>query len=597
MMNSRHPHKLLSGASTAILALLLGMATGTGSAQKKTAEPQSTKPAATRSTPSGGGSHGSTGATTHGSTSGGSHGTPSGGGSHGSSGAMTHGPTSSGTHSQSTGGGGTTTHRPATSGSNAHDGDGTHGNKLNGSTGGVSKNSTGGTKQPKGTHDCSTPGPCSSATGNKPTSAGSGKGTAGQFKPGKEGSIGAKTGGTGSHSTVPGYGRTPKGMTNHPLKGGANFTTRAGGKPAGFHDPSRGISTHHGLNGGYHGSVMHPDHSGVYLPMAARDMSSTAIAITTLHTSAAPTTTTVIPTTATTTVGDGAVVSITYAPGFYFGVGFYGWAYHPWYRPIGWGWGWGGSPWYGYYGGWFTPYPTYAAPAYWLTDYLIAQNLQAAYAAHQEGGEQAVAGGEGVMLTPEVKDQIAEEVRNQIALENQEAQQTAQGQAVDPGSSGIGRMLNDGKHHIFVAASALDVVDAGSGQECALSDGDVLQVAKTPAPDETTADLVVLASKGGNECQKASTVTVNFSDLQEMQNSMRMNLDNGLKELHAKQGTGGLPAAPPSATAAPTEAPYAAVAPPPDPNDAQQIQQQEQSSQQAEQQAAQDANGGGTGQQ
>jgi len=41
----------------------------------------------------------------------------------------------------------------------------------------------------------------------------------------------------------------------------------------------------------------------------------------------------------------------------------------------------GGAPWYGFYGGWFNPYPVYASPAFWLTDYLIAANLQAAYAA------------------------------------------------------------------------------------------------------------------------------------------------------------------------------------------------------------------------
>ena len=115
--------------------------------------------------------------------------------------------------------------------------------------------------------------------------------------------------------------------------------------------------------------------------------------------------------------------------------------------------------------------------------------------------------------------------------------------------------MTDGKHHIFVANSALDVVDAGSGAECAISDGDVLQLTAPPAADATSADLVVLASKGGNECQKSATVTVNFSDLQEMQNSMRQNLDNGLKELQSKQGQGGIPQAPPSAQGDTTQAP------------------------------------------
>ncbi len=76
-----------------------------------------------------------------------------------------------------------------------------------------------------------------------------------------------------------------------------------------------------------------------------------------------------------------------YHPGYYYGAGFYGWAYNPWPGPLAWGvgaWGWGGSPWFGFYGGWFNPYPFYAGPAFWLTDYLIAANLQAAYAEQAE---------------------------------------------------------------------------------------------------------------------------------------------------------------------------------------------------------------------
>ena len=114
--------------------------------------------------------------------------------------------------------------------------------------------------------------------------------------------------------------------------------------------------------------------------------------------------------------------------GFYWHPGFYGWAYNPWPGPVYWGvglWGWGGSPWWGFYGGWWNPYPYYAAPAFWLTDYLIASELQAAYAARQEarademaadaqasapppaGGDAQAAPASGqVTLTPEVKEAI-----------------------------------------------------------------------------------------------------------------------------------------------------------------------------------------------
>jgi hypothetical protein len=378
-----------------------------------------------------------------------------------------------------------------------------------------------------------------------------------------------------------GYGRQPNGANIKTLSGGRSVVTRPGGRVASYSNPSRGVYFHNNLHGGFHGAVWNANHGGVYFAHGRPGFVQRpyfwhggAFGFRSYYWHGHP------------FYGyyhgwgwRGGFFNV-YAPGFFFAPAFYGWAYNPWYHPIAWGWGWGGNPWYGYYGGWWNPYPTYAAPAFWLTDYLIAQNLEAAYAAHQEGGEEIAAGGGEAVLTPEVKDAIAEEVRAQIALENQEAQQTAQGQTIDPGSSGIGRMMTDGKHHIFVVNSALDVVDAGSGAECALSDGDVLQLAAPPAGDATSADLVVLASKGGNECGKTATVTVNFSDLQEMQNSMRQNLDNGLKELQAKQGQGGIPQAPASAMAAPTQAPYAAVAPPPDPNDAQQIQQQEQQAQQ-----------------
>ena len=98
-------------------------------------------------------------------------------------------------------------------------------------------------------------------------------------------------------------------------------------------------------------------------------------------------------------------------------------------------------------------------------------------------------------------------------------------------------------------ARSLDVVDA-SGAECAISDGDVLKLVAPPAPSASAANLVVLSSKGGQECRKSAVVTVALADLQDMQNHMRETIDQGLQELQEKQGKGGLPAAPPSAKAA-----------------------------------------------
>lgn len=384
----------------------------------------------------------------------------------------------------------------------------------------------------------------------------------------------------------------PKGGHERVTKSGSAIRTRPNGKLSDVHDAKRGMDVHHGLNGNRRVSVERPDHSRLvsergrpgYVQRGysyrghdfgrrsyyyhGREYSRFYRGY-----------------------GYRGLYLNVYAPGFYYSSGFYGWAYNPWMSPIAFGWGWGGSPWYGYYGGYFAPYPMYPSASYWLTDYMISQDLQTAYAAHQEAGEvdgtPATAGGPPE-LTPDVKQQIADEVRNQLALENDEAQRTAHQIDVDPGSSGIARMLTDGHPHVFVAGGALDLVDA-NGQECAISDGDALALRTPPPADATAAALVVLASKGGQECQKNSTVTVQLTDLQEMQNQMRATIDQGLQELQAKQGKGGLPQAPPSAQAMPTQPEYAAIAPPPDPKDAADIQQQSQQADQAEKEVTAEA--------
>ncbi len=385
-------------------------------------------------------------------------------------------------------------------------------------------------------------------------------------------------GGTAPHGTTASQhfsSPTPKGGHEVATKSGSAVRTRADGHVADVHDAKRGIDVHHGLDGGRRVSHELPGHGRMVAERGRRgyvqrgygwhghDFGRRAYywhgrEYDRYYRG----------------YGYRGLYLNVYAPGYYYGPGFYGWAYNPWAAPIAWGWGWGAAPWYGFYGGFFNPYPVYASAAFWLTDYIIAQDLQAAYAAHQEAaiavGEAAAAGGPPA-LTPEVKQQIADEVKAQIALENAEAQQTAQNQDVDPGSSGIARLLADGHSHVFVVGDGLDLTDS-TGAECAVSEGDALQLVSPPAADATTADLVVLASKGGKECQKTATVAVNLTDLQEMQNHMRETIDMGLKDLQAKQGTGGLPVAPPSAQAPPTQSPYAAVAPPPDPNDAAQLQ-------------------------
>ena len=384
----------------------------------------------------------------------------------------------------------------------------------------------------------------------------------------------------------------PRGSSEHITRGGSAVRTRPNGGISDVHDAQRGMDIHNGLNGSRRVSVTRPDGGRVVAERGrpgyvqqeygyhGRDFERRAYFYNGREYNRYYR-----------GWGYHGVFLNVYAPGLFWGPRFYGWAYYPWGVPVAYGWGWGMSPWFGYYGYYFQPYPVYPSAAYWLTDYMIGEDLQQSYAAQDQAGEVdgAPAAADGApLLTPEIKQEIADEVRNELALENQEATQSAQGEDVNPGSSGIARLLSDGQQHVFMAGEPLDLVDA-NGQECALSDGDVLLLKTPPPAGATAASLVVLASKGGQECKKFATVSVQLTDLQEMQNQMRERIDQGLQELHKKQGTGGLPAAPPSAQTPPVQPPYAAIAPPPNPQDAGDLQQQNQQADQTEKNAAGEA--------
>ena len=273
-----------------------------------------------------------------------------------------------------------------------------------------------------------------------------------------------------------------------------------------------------------------------------------------------------------------------YLPAFYYRPTFYGWTFTPWPVPIRFIWGWRVRAWYSRFGYYFQPYLVYRSAVFWLTDYMIAQDLEASYTASEQAGES-----DGTplpdttgdpALTPDLKQQIAEEVQNQLEDEQQQAQHFAQSPEETPVPTGIAAELADGRPHVFVVGGNLDVTDA-SGKECVLSDGDTLQLTLPPPSDATAASLVVLSSKGMPDCPATLTVSIQLTDLQEMQNHMREAIDNGLRELQDRQGAGGLPAIPASAQSAPIQAAYAAAAPPPDPNAATEIQQQNQQADQS----------------
>ena len=298
-----------------------------------------------------------------------------------------------------------------------------------------------------------------------------------------------------------------------------------------------------------------------------------------------------------------------YHPAYYYHPGYYGWAYNPWAAPVYYGWGWGGAPWYGYYGGYFAPYPVYPSAAFWLTDYLIAANLQAAYEAQAAANANAAAanqaaannpppdqsqpsgGNDGqtansgqVTLTPEVKAAIAEEVKAQLAAEQADAKPAPtaapDAQPATASADEVPAAL-DPARRTFVVASDLAVT--GDGQECQLTAGDVItRISDTP-DDDNKVNVSVSAGKKA-DCAPGKQVAVGVDDLQEMHNHFQEQLDSGMKDLAAKQGTGGLPKAPDTTTVASDVPP-----PPPDASAEKALQDQQAQADQTEAQVVKEA--------
>ena len=263
-----------------------------------------------------------------------------------------------------------------------------------------------------------------------------------------------------------------------------------------------------------------------------------------------------------------------YVPAAYFAPNFYGWAYYPWRLPAPYHWGWTASPWYGAYGGYFVVSPGYASPALWLTDFYLGQVISSGYqmqtpdlAADASPDATLDATMDASQLTaavntpisPELKQAIAEEVRQQLAYENAASQNAVQASEL----TGLPQVMQPG--HLFVDDAPLDVSTV-DGQACTLSPGDVVRLAEVPAADGVAANLTVVASRIG-DCPVNTTVTLSLDQLQEMQNSFRANLDQGLETLRAQQGKSGLPNAPASALSD-LPPPPADVPPPPPAADA-----------------------------
>lgn len=232
-----------------------------------------------------------------------------------------------------------------------------------------------------------------------------------------------------------------------------------------------------------------------------------------------------------------------YTPQGLFSPALYDWAANPWPAPAGYQWG----TWYAANNSYFTALSAYQDATQLLADYIVAETMQAAYQEPAESSEPPLAAYAKIdtPASPDVRKEIALEIRSQLELEKEDALNPDQN--VSAGE--LAAALND-PQHLFVVSSSLVVTT--HGETCGLSAGNVLQLTGPPPEGVQTAMLRVVSSKR-MDCPASLVVAVALSDLQGMHNNMREQLYAGLDLLRTSQGTKGLPSAPPDAIVAPRQ--------------------------------------------
>jgi hypothetical protein len=146
-----------------------------------------------------------------------------------------------------------------------------------------------------------------------------------------------------------------------------------------------------------------------------------------------------------------------------------------------------------------------------------------------------------------MREAIAEEVSRQLAAEQQQSASPAPPPPAPSGAEAAPAAL-DPAQRLFVVSSDL-TLSSTNGQACELTSGDLI-TRLDDTPDNNNRVRVSVSSSKGNDCPVGSTLLAQVSDLQEMHNQLRGQVDSGLKSLAANSGQGGLPTAPDTGTSA-----------------------------------------------
>jgi hypothetical protein len=268
----------------------------------------------------------------------------------------------------------------------------------------------------------------------------------------------------------------------------------------------------------------------------------------------------------------------TFVPAVRYPAVYYSWALAPWPRPVVYAWGWGVQPWYPMYGYLFTPYPVYTSPDLWMTDYIIARNMQAAYQAQRPaappaeplppGAAAEPAPDSGLAapgsqpadaasaappsdappapqpsaappappppaITPQVKAQLNEQIKVQLE-EQQAAEATPATLTTQSGPPALRP-----NHVFFAVVQPLNVPTAHG--HCSLSANDYIKRTGGMSDDDWMIPVVVELSRPA-DCPEGLQTRIGLNDLNAMENEQEAQVMEAMRA--ASQGIG--PNGPPS---------------------------------------------------
>ncbi len=271
----------------------------------------------------------------------------------------------------------------------------------------------------------------------------------------------------------------------------------------------------------------------------------------------------------------------TFVPAVRYPAVYYAWALARWPHPVSYGWSWSAQPWYPTYGVLFTPYPVYTSPDLWMTDYIIAQSMQAAYQAQtaapaaaqtaaqplpwgpaaaasqssdaptaaqasdtapavQSSGTPSTAQSSGappapVPLPPAITPQVKADLDAEIKVQLQEQRAAAATPAVFTAQSTPPALRPN--HVFFQVVEPLDVPSGHPNRSCSLSADDYIKRTGGMSNDDWKIPVTVELS-GPSDCPEGLHTRIGLNDLSAMENEQEAQVMEAMRAASKGKGIG-----------------------------------------------------------